>query len=197
MTVLTFPRMARYHWLLWLTAFVLTGCNTTMYKSSGTRPSGQTVTTGTGTAQPQPARPVDLQPLAKRTAKSVIKRSAALDLGKKPTLYVDMLRNSTGRPQDTAKITSVLHKELARSGRFQLIPLEKNAAYQQSLDYQQSEGSMNPSTAVQLGKQTGADLILYGNVSRIKKSNTYQLTTHLMELKSGELLFSDKQSVRK
>lgn len=195
MTTLTFPRMGRYHWLLWLMAFVLTGCNTTMYKSSGTRPSGQTVTTGT--AQPQPARPVDLQPLAKRTAKSVIKRSAALGLGKKPTLYVDMLRNSTGRPQDTAKITSVLHKELARSGRFQLIPLEKNAAYQQSLDYQQSEGSMNPSTAVQLGKQTGADLILYGNVSRIKKSNTYQLTTHLMELKSGELLFSDKQSVRK
>lgn len=120
--------MARYHWLLWLTAFVLTGCNTTMYKSSGTRPSGQTVTTGTGTAQPQQVKPVDLQPLAKRTAKSVIKRSAALDLGKKPTLYVDMLRNSTGRPQDTAKITSVLHKELARSGRFSADPLEKNAA---------------------------------------------------------------------
>ncbi len=193
MTMLTFPRMGCYHWLLWLTAFVLTGCNTTIYKPAGTRPSGQTVTTGTA----QQARPVDLQPLAKRTAKSVIKRSTALDLGKKPTLYVDMLRNSTGSPQDTAKITSVLHKELARSGRFQLIPLEKNAAYQQSLDYQQSEGSMNPSTAVQLGKQTGADLILYGNVSRIKKSNTYQLTTHLMELKSGELLFSDKQSVRK
>ena len=182
------------HWLFWLVALVLTGCSSSFYRPSGSK---STEASSVSTGGTKPAKPVDLQPLAKRSAASIIKRSAIQDIGKKPTLYVDMLRNSTGRPQDTAKITSVLHKELARSGRFQLIPLEKNAAYQQSLDYQQSEGSMNPSTAVQLGKQTGADLILYGNVSRIKKSNTYQLTTHLMELKSGELLFSDKQSVRK
>ena len=198
MAALTLPRVTHYRWLFWLAAFALTGCNTTLYKSTGSRPSGQTVTTGT---TPKPAtqkpRPVDLQPLAKRAAASIVKRSAGLGLAQKPTLYVDMLRNNTGGQHDTAKVTSALHKELARSGRFRLIPLEKNAAYQQSLDYQQSEGSMNPSTAVQLGRQTGADLILYGTLSRIRKSNTYQLTTHMMELKSGELLFSDKQSLRR
>lgn len=198
MAALTLPRATHYRWLFWLAAFVLSGCNTTLYKSTGSRPSGQTVTTGT-TPKPvtQKPRPVDLQPLAKRAAASIVKRSAGLGLAKKPTLYVDMLRNNTGGQQDTAKVTSALHKELARSGRFRLIPLEKNAAYQQSLDYQQSEGSMNPSTAVQLGRQTGADMILYGTLSRIRKSNTYQLTTHMMELKSGELLFSDKQSLRR
>jgi len=177
-------------------AFLLTGCNTTLYKPAGKSPAGQTVTTGSAGAT-QPARPLDLQALAKRTAASVIKRSDKAELGKSPTLYVDMIRNSTGSTLDTAKITNVLHTELARSGRFKLIPLEKNAAFQQSLEYQQSEGALNPSTAVQLGKQTGADLILYGNVSRVKKSRTYQLTTNMMELKSGELLFTDKQSVRK
>ncbi len=197
MAALTLPRVTQYRWLFWLAAFALTGCNTTLYKSTGSRPSGQTVTTGTAQPATQKPRPADLQPLAKRAAASIVKRSAGLGLAKKPTLYVDMLRNNTGGQQDTAKVTSALHQELARSGRFRLIPLEKNAAYQQSLDYQQSEGSMNPSTAVQLGRQTGADLILYGTVSRISKSNTYQLTTHLMELKSGELLFSDKQSLRK
>lgn len=198
MTALTLPRVTRGCWLFWLAAFTLAGCTTTQYQSSGSRPSGQTVTTGTArpATQAKP-RQVDLQPLAKRAAASIVKRSAGLGLAVKPTLYVDMLRNGTGRQQDTAKITATLHKELARSGRFKLIPLEKNAAYQQSLDYQQSEGAMNPSTAVQLGRQTGADLILYGTVSRVQKSNTYQLTTHLMELKSGELLFSDKQSLRK
>jgi uncharacterized protein (TIGR02722 family) len=108
-----------------------------------------------------------------------------------------MIHNSTGSTLDTAKMTKVLHTELARSGRFKLIPLEKNAAFQQSLEYQQSDGALNPSTAVQLGKQTGADLMLYGNVSRVKKSRTYQLTTNMMDLKSGELLFTDKQSIRK
>jgi uncharacterized protein (TIGR02722 family) len=188
-------RVWQPHWLLWLVAFMLTGCNTTLYKPTGKSPAGQTVTSGSGGVQP--ARPLDLQALAKRTAASVIKRSDKAELGKSPTLYVDMIRNSTGSTLDTAKITNVLHTELARSGRFKLIPLEKNAAFQQSLEYQQSEGALNPSTAVQLGKQTGADLMLYGNVSRVKKSRTYQLTTSMMDLRSGELLFTDKQSVRK
>ena len=193
--VLTAYRVRQPHWLLWLVAFLLTGCNTTLYKPAGKSPAGQTVTTGSGGVQP--ARPLDLQALAKRTAASVIKRSDKAELGKSSTLYVDMIRNSTGSTLDTAKMTKVLHTELARSGRFKLIPLEKNAAFQQSLEYQQSDGALNPSTAVQLGKQTGADLILYGNVSRVKKSRTYQLTTNMMDLKSGELLFTDKQSVRK
>lgn len=195
MMALTQYRVRQPHWLLWLVAFLLTGCNTTLYKPAGKSPAGQTVTTGSGGVQP--ARPLDLQALAKRTAASVIKRSDKAELGKSSTLYVDMIRNSTGSTLDTAKMTKVLHTELARSGRFKLIPLEKNAAFQQSLEYQQSEGALNPSTAVQLGKQTGADLILYGNVSRVKKSRTYQLTTSMMDLRSGELLFTDKQSVRK
>ncbi len=195
MMALTQYRVRQPHWLLWLVAFLLTGCNTTLYKPTGKNPEGQTVTTGSAVAQPP--RPLDLQALAKRTAAAVIKRSDKAELGKSPTLYVDMIRNSTGATLDTAKMTKVLHTELARSGRFKLIPLEKNEAFQQSLEYQQSEGALNPSTAVQLGKQTGADLILYGNVSRVKKSRTYQLTTNMMDLKSGELLFTDKQSVRK
>lgn len=198
MMSLTSHRIWQTHGLLWLVVLVLTGCNTTLYKPAGKGPNSQSMTTGsTGTAQPQPPRPVDLQSLAKRTAASVIKRSAKADLGHSPTLYIDMIRNSTGSTLNTAKITTTLHSELARSGRFKLIPLEKNAAFQQSLEYQQSEGALNPSTAVQLGKQTGADFILYGNVSRVKKSRTYQLTTNMMDLKSGELLFTDKQAVRK
>lgn len=196
MMALTQYRVRQPHWLLWLVAFLLTGCNTTLYKPTGKSPTSQAVTTGS-TGVTQPPRPLDLQALAKRTAAAVIKRTDKAALGKSPTLYVDMIRNSTGSTLDTAKITNVLHTELARSGRFKLIALEKNAAFQQSLEYQQSEGALNPSTAVQLGKQTGADLMLYGNVSRVKKSRTYQLTTSMMDLRSGELLFTDKQSVRK
>ena len=161
------------HWLFWLVALVLTGCSSSFYRPSGSKSTEASSVSAGGT---KPAKPVDLQPLAKRSAASIIKRSAT---------------------QDMAKLTGALHKALARSGRFKLIPLEKNAAYQQSLDYQQSEEAMNPSTAVQLGKQTGAELILYGSLGWVKKSKTYQLTTHMMDLKSGELLFTDKQSLRK
>jgi uncharacterized protein (TIGR02722 family) len=177
-----------------LMLLAVAGCNTTiMHKPAGSKPTS--VQTGS-VAETTPVRPVDLQPLAKRSAAAVIKRSAEFTQGKTPVLYVDMLRNNTGTTLDLTPATTVLHTELARSGRFKLIPLEKNAAFQQSLEYQQSEGALNPSTAVQLGKQTGATMMLYGHVSRIKKSKTYQLTTNMMDLKSGELLFSDKQSSR-
>lgn len=191
--MMVFP-LRQTHWLLWLVALMLVGCNTTQYKSNGRKPTGAVVTDG---AAAPSARPLDLQALAKHSAASVIKRSDKAALAKSSTLYVDMIRNSSGSTLDTAKLTNALHAGLARAGRFKLIPLEKNAAFQQSLEYQQSEGAMNPSTAVQLGKQTGADLMLYGHVSRIKKSQTYQLNVSMMDLKSGELLFTDKQSVRK
>ncbi len=69
MTALTLPRVTRGRWLFWLAAFTLAGCTTTQYQSSGSRPSGQTVTTGTArpATQAKP-RQVDLQPLAKRAA---------------------------------------------------------------------------------------------------------------------------------
>ena len=104
MMALTAYRVRQPHWLLWLVAFMLTGCNTTLYKPTGKSSAGQTVTTGSAAAA-QPTRPLDLPALAKRSAASVIKRSDKAELAKSPTLYVDMIRNSTGATLDTAKMT--------------------------------------------------------------------------------------------
>jgi PBP1b-binding outer membrane lipoprotein LpoB len=178
MMALTQYRVRQPHWLLWLVAFLLTGCNTTLYKPTGKSPAGQTVTSGSGGVQP--ARPLDLQALAKRTAASVIKRSDKAELGKSPTLYVDMIRNSTGSTLDTAKITNVLHTELARSGRFKLIPLEKNAAFQQSLEYQQSEGALNPSTAVHVdGELSPPSRFIFKHLMEKYDGDLMQVLSHV------------------
>ena len=56
---------------------------------------------------------------------------------------------------------------------------------------------------VRLGKQTGAQYMLYGNLASIVKSNGkvkdvfYQLTMNLMDLRSGELVWADQQEIRK
>ena len=53
---------------------------------------------------------------------------------------------------------------------------------------------MNPSSAIRLGKQTGADLILYGQI--VKKGTGFQLVTTMLDLHSGELLFTDRQTFK-
>ena len=52
---------------------------------------------------------------------------------------------------------------------------------------------------VRLGKQTGAQYMLYGNLSSIvgkDGGSYYRMSLTLMELKSGELVWSDRQAIR-
>mgnify|MGYP002149698672 CR=1 FL=1 len=70
-------------------------------------------------------------------------------------------------------------------------------------EYQQASGLVDPASMVRLGKQTGAQYMLYGNLASIVKSNGkvkdvfYQLTMNLMDLRSGELVWADQQEIRK
>ncbi|MOA60699.1 Penicillin-binding protein activator LpoB [compost metagenome] len=51
---------------------------------------------------------------------------------------------------------------------------------------------MNPASLVRLGRQTGAGYMLYGDL--VSEGSRYRLAMSLMDLKSGELLWSGNRS---
>lgn len=188
---------------LFLFAFILAGCNVTHPTSSGSKvpvtTAGVTTTPSkskpaknkTPMAEVKEAKPINLKQLTAKAAKAVDVKSQKEASGKTILLFLDKLKNSTTANLDTDGMTSDLHAALAKTGHFRMIPLTQTMYYQQSLEYQQNEGNFNPSTAVRLGKQTGADWILYGHI--VKKKSQYELEMEMLDLKSSEILFSDKQ----
>lgn len=174
---------------------LLAGCNVTQTRTGKSVPVTSVGQGGSiSSTQERAPKELNLSSVVKKSAASVVKKSKAEKLNKSLLLYVDRLRNSTRDTIDTENATSQLHQQLEKSGQFKLIPLSRTLFYQQSLEYHQAESVMNPSSAIRLGKQTGADLILYGQI--VKKGAGFQLVTTMLDLHSGELLFTDRQAFR-
>lgn len=185
---------------LFLFAFILAGCNVTHPTAAGskvpvttvgTTSKGKTPTKEKSIAETKPAKPLNLKQLTAKAAKAVDTKAQKEASGKTIVLFLDKLKNGTTANLDTDAMTADLHAALSKTGHFKMIPLTQTMYYQQSLEYQQSEGGFNPSTAVRLGKQTGADWILYGHI--VKKKSQYQLEMEMLDLKTSEILFSDKE----
>lgn len=194
MLVSTYKPM-RFQFGIFLLLLLLAGCNVTQPRGGKGVPVTSVGQTGS-TALPEvkPAKEMSLSAVVKRSAASVAKKAKGEKLNKSMLLYVDRLRNSTRDTIDTEQATTQLHAQLEKTGQFELIPLSRTLFYQQSLEYHQTESVLNPSSAIRLGKQTGADLILYGQV--VKKGTSYQLVMTMLDLRSGELLFTDRQSFK-
>src|SRR6185503_10916101 len=77
--------------------------------------------------------------------------------------------------------------------------------------FQQESGRVNPEMAKQFGKQLGADVVLYGTLMSIEKKKGrslesggaktedtyYQFVLNCVNLESGEIIWSDKDQIRK
>ena len=121
----------------------------------------------------------------------------------RPVLFVDSIRNKSSEHIDTEALTDTMRTQLLRSGKFRFVDMSKVAAVKEQLEYQQTSGQVDPASMVRLGKQTGAQYMLYGNLASIVKDNGkvkdvyYQMTMNLMDLENGELLWADQKEIRK
>ncbi len=174
-------------------ALMASGCATQV--SYGDARETETVTVDYGAS--------DLQSMANKMVQSLLTSPGAREAGGRPVLFVDNLRNKTSEHIDTEAITDTVRTRLLRSGKFRFVDMSRVQAVKQQLEYQSQSGMVDPAAMVRLGKQTGAQYMLYGNLSSIVKDNGkvkdvyYQMTMNLMELKSGELVWADQQEIRK
>lgn len=147
----------------------------------------------------------DLQQMAEKMVDSLLTFPPIVEYTAKrrPVIFVDKIKNKTSEHIDTESITDTVSSRLLRSGKFRFVDMTKVAAVKEQLDYQSESGMVNPAKATAMGKQIGAEFMLYGNLSSIVKRNSdtkdvyYKFTMKLMNLETGILEWSDEKEIRK
>lgn len=147
----------------------------------------------------------DLQQTAEKMAESLLAfpPMIAITQARRPVLLVDRIKNKTTEHIDTESVTDSIVNKLLRSGQYRFVDMSNIEAVLNQLDYQTSSGMVDPAKAVQVSKQTGAEYLLYGNLSSITKSNKkekdvyYKFTLKMMNLESGILEWQDEKEIRK
>jgi len=147
----------------------------------------------------------DLQLTAEKMVDSLLSFPPIIDITSKrrPVMFVDTIKNKTTEHIDTESITDTIQTKILRSGKFRFVDMTKVEEVRNQLDYQRNSGMVNQQTAVALGRQIGAEYMLYGNLSSIiKKGNNvkdvyYKFTMKVMHLESGIVEWQDEKEIRK
>ncbi|MBY5993050.1 penicillin-binding protein activator LpoB [Ferrimonas balearica] len=147
----------------------------------------------------------DLQAVATKMVDSMLTTPSVMQLtaNDRPIIFVDRVTNKTSEHIDTESITDTISTRLLRSGQFRFIDMTRVDAVRKQLDYQNSSGLVDPSKAIQFGRQVGAQYMLYGNLSSIVKRDGstqdvyYKMTMRLMDLETGLIEWADEKELRK
>jgi uncharacterized protein (TIGR02722 family) len=147
----------------------------------------------------------DLQKIANQMTDSLLLSPVigTLTDNNRPILFVESIKNKTSEHIDTESVTDSISTKLLRSGKFRFVDMSKVASVREQLEFQQNSGMVDANTAVAIGKQVGAQYMLYGNLASIVKSNKdqsdvyYKFTLRLMDLQSGLTEWADETEIRK
>jgi len=147
----------------------------------------------------------DLQAIAGKMVDSVLTFPPIVQLTaqRRPVMFVEKIQNKTSEHIDTESITDTISTKILRSGKFRFVDMTKVESVRQQLEYQNESGLVDPSKAMAMGKQIGAEFMLYGNMSAINKTSSdakdvyYKFTLKLMNLETGILEWSDEKEIRK
>jgi len=147
----------------------------------------------------------DLQQIADSMVDSLLIFPPIVELttAKRPVISVDRVKNKTMQHIDTESITDSIRAKLIKSGKFRFIDRTTDAQTIEELKTQQDSGLVDKSTAVDFGKQIGAEFLLTANFSEIKQKAGsvtdvyYKFTMSLKNLKTGILEWSDEKEIRK
>jgi uncharacterized protein (TIGR02722 family) len=145
----------------------------------------------------------DIQTVADRMVGSLVRHPAIANAAR-PVVQVSTMKNKTTEHIDTKNITDKIRTALIKTGmvRFSAVS-DANPEMLENLDYQANSGVVSRKTAKGVGKQVGADYLLYGEVdSIVKKAGGttdvyYRLTLNLVDVQSGIIEWSDEKEIRK
>jgi len=183
--------------LLGLLVISFVGCASGPIVKYGDATSLQTVSTDFSSS--------DLQQIAATMVDSLLTFPPIVEITnqRRPVLLVDEIKNKTMQHIDTESITDSIRTKLIQTGKFRFIDRTTDQAAINEVNTQQASGLVDKTTAVQFGKQIGAEYILTGNVSEIDQNNEsvadvyYKFTLNLKNLTTGILEWSAEKEIRK
>lgn len=122
---------------------------------------------------------------------------------RRPVLFIDGIKNKTSEHIDTESITDTISTKLINTGKFRFIDMSKVESVKKQYQYQKESGLVKDDTGVNIGRQIGAEYMLYGNISSIVKNgkNTkdvyMKITLKLMDIESGIIEWQGEKEIRK
>ncbi len=176
-------------------SLVLVACSNKI--SYGDATSVETTTMGFGST--------DLQSIAAKLVDDLIAFPPIVQMtsARRPVVFVDKVKNKTTEHIDTESITDTIQTKLLQSGKFRFVDMTAVKAVQEQMQFQMDSGMVDPGKAAAFGKQTGAEFMLYGNMSSIVKRNSdakdvyYKFTLKLVNLESGIMEWAGEKEIRK
>ena len=144
----------------------------------------------------------DLQMIAEKMVRSML-ASPVIQQGQRPVLQVSSVVNKTDEHIDTKAITDKIRTTLIQSGKVQFSASEIRQEMIDELHYQKDSGYVNPATGKKIGKQVGAEYLLAGEITSIRKSKDgtkdvyYKMTLNLVDLETGVINWADEKEIRK
>jgi len=132
-----------------------------------------------------------------------VAEAKAANGGQRPVLDVAAMQNRTSQHVDMVSITDSIRTKLLRSRLFRFMDHTTAQTDMQFMDDQAHLGLTDQSKAVRAGQQSAAQLYLYGALTEIQNrrgrtvDEYYKFTLNLKDLKTGEIVWSDEQEIRK
>ena len=130
-------------------------------------------------------------------------RRYMMEHGKQLKMFVGEVQNLTAEAYFPINdINDELLNEVSKQGDFTLVDAEARAALLKEITYQ-NDGMVDPKTAKKVGKQTGADLMIFGNVymkpeTRDGKTiKQYAVNLRITDIQSGLEIFRTRTKLSK
>jgi uncharacterized protein (TIGR02722 family) len=123
--------------------------------------------------------------------------------GGTPKVFIAEVQNSTAEAYfPIADLNDEFLNEISKSGDFILIDAAAREKLLSEIKYQ-NDGMVDPKTAKQIGKQTGADLMIFGTVFMKPESRggktikEYSLNLRMTNIQSGEEVLRTRAKIQK
>ena len=184
------------HALLMLLALgLVSACSTSVQYGDAT--AQETVNTDFGST--------DLQMIANKMVDDLLVFPPVVQMTqqRRPVLFVDRIKNKTTEHIDLESVTDSIQTKLINSGKFRFVDMTAVEQMRKQFEYQQQSGMVDEQTSARMGRQIGAEYMLYGNMSSIVKTDKktkdvyYKFTLKLTHLESGIVEWASEKEIRK
>ncbi len=123
--------------------------------------------------------------------------------GKRVKVFVGEIRNNTSEATFPVKdLEDALLDQMSNSDQFTLIDASRREALLKEITYQ-NDGMVDPAQAKKVGKQSGADALIFGDINMKpetrdgKTIKTYTINLHLTDLQSSEEVCRTREKINK
>ena len=149
--------------------------------------------------------PQDIRRTVEAMAESLISDAGVLEAtgGKRPVLDIEPMKNRSQMIVDMKSITDSVRTRLIRSRLFRFVDRSTAGADITIMDEQAQLGLTNQRKAIRPGQQSAAEMYLTGSLTDMvthagrTTDHYYKFTMILKDLRSGEIVWTDEQEIRK